>query len=58
MPRYKLVNNELIQLTTDEENKRDQEEKNWNDQNVSRKLAEIRAVRNIKFSAGYGFISK
>ena len=41
MPRYKLVNNELIQLTTDEETKRDQEEKNWNDQNVPRKLAEV-----------------
>ena len=50
MPRYKLVNNELIQLTTDEETKRDQEEKNWNDQNVSRKLAEVRAVRNIKLN--------
>ena len=50
MPRYKLVNNELIQLTTDEETKRNQEEKNWNDQNVPRKLAEVRAVRNIKLN--------
>ena len=50
MPRYKLVNNELIQLTTDEETIRDQEEKNWSDAKTTRQLSEIRRIRNQKLS--------
>jgi len=48
MPRFKLVNNELVQLTTQEETERDAEEKAWNDASAERQLSEIRRIRNEK----------
>ena len=48
MPRYKLVNNELVQLSTQEETARDVEEKIWSDAKTTRQLSEIRRIRNEK----------
>ena len=50
MPRFKLVNNELVQLTTQEETERDVEEKIWSDAKTTRQLSEIRKIRNEKLS--------
>ena len=50
MPRFKLVNNELVQLTTQEETERDVEEKIWSDAKTTRQLSEIRRIRNEKLS--------
>jgi len=45
MPRYKLVNNERIQLTAEEETARNIEEQAWNDASATRKLAQIKEIR-------------
>jgi len=45
MPRYKLVNNERIQLTAEEETARNIEEQAWNDASATRKLAQIKELR-------------
>ena len=50
MPRFKFVNNELVQLTTQEETERDVEEKIWSDAKTTRQLSEIRRIRNEKLS--------
>ena len=47
MPRYRLVNGEQIQFTTEEEAQRDAEEKAWNDGALDRALNDLREKRNI-----------
>ena len=46
MPRYKMVNNEVIQLTDAEEAARDAEEKAWTDGAPARRMADLRERRN------------
>lgn len=46
MPRYKLVNGERIQFTTEEEAQRDAEEQVWNDGAFTRAMEYLRSKRN------------
>ena len=46
MPRYKMVNGERIQLTSQEEAQRDAEEKAWNDGAYDRAMVSLREKRN------------
>jgi len=46
MPRYKLVNQELIQFTTEEETQRDIEEQQWEDGAFDREIEQLRKDRN------------
>jgi len=46
MPRYKLVNQERIQFTTEEEAQRDQEEADWEAGSFDRKIEQLRKDRN------------
>ena len=46
MPRYKMVNGERIQLTSQEEAQRDAEEKAWNDGAYDREMVLLRNRRN------------
>ena len=50
MVRYKLENNKRIQFTEEEEAEFDALETTWNNASASRKLAEVRAVRNTKLN--------
>ena len=45
MPRYRLVNNERIQFTPEEEALKDEEEKAWADKSAERKLNYIKEIR-------------
>ena len=45
MPRYRLVNNERIQFTPEEEALKDAEEKAWADRSAERKLNYIKEIR-------------
>ena len=45
MPRYRLVNNERIQFTPEEEALKDAEEKAWVDKSAERKLNYIKEIR-------------
>ena len=45
MPRYRLVNNERIQFTPEEEALKDAEEKAWADKSSERKLNYIKEIR-------------
>ena len=45
MPRYRLVNNERIQFTPEEEALKDAEEKAWADKSAERKLNYIKEIR-------------
>jgi len=47
MPRYKQVNDEVIQFTAEEEAARDAEETTWNNGALDRALEKIRFERNI-----------
>ena len=46
MPRYKMVNGERIQLTSQEEAQRDAEEKAWNDGAYDREMVSLGNRRN------------
>ena len=46
MPRYKMVNGEIIQFTAAEETARDAEEAAWADGALARAQADLRAKRN------------
>ncbi len=46
MPRYKMVNGETIQLTAEEEAARDAEEKAWADGAPTRRMQQLRNLRN------------
>ncbi len=46
MPRYRLVNNERIQFTPEEEALKDAEEKAWSDGALDRALENLRFKRN------------
>ena len=46
MPRFKMVNGEMIQLTAEEEAARDAEEKAWADGAPARRMANLREKRN------------
>jgi len=46
MPRYKLVNGERIQFTTEEEAQKDQEEADWEDGAFDRAMKDLRNKRN------------
>ena len=48
MPRYKLINGERIQFTTEEEAQRDQEEADFKAGAFDRAINELRKNRNIK----------
>jgi uncharacterized protein YqfB (UPF0267 family) len=50
MPRYKLVNGERIQLTTEEEAQRDQEEADWKAGEFDREITILRYERNKKLA--------
>ena len=50
MPRYKYINNELVQYTAEEESLRDAEEKAWNDGALDRALNDLRIKRNALLS--------
>jgi hypothetical protein len=51
MVRYHNFGNGVrVQFTAEEETARDTEEKAWNDGNATRKLAQIRLIRNTKLS--------
>ena len=50
MTRFKYVNNELIQLTAEEEAQRDAQELSWSKNSANRKLAMIREIREQKFT--------
>jgi len=50
MPRYKLVNGERIQLTSEEEAQRDQEESDWEAGAFDRAMANLRKDRNTKLA--------
>ena len=50
MPRYKYINNELVQYTAEEEALRDAEEKAWNDGALDRALNDLRIKRNALLS--------
>ena len=47
MPRYKQVNDEVIQFTAEEEAARDAEETTWNNGALDRALEKIRFERNV-----------
>ena len=47
MTRFKMVNGEKFQFTTEEEKERDLEEKAWNDAAPERRMADLREQRNI-----------
>ena len=51
MPRFKLVNGERIQLTAEEEAKRDQEEAEWEAGAFDRAILNLRQRRNALLSA-------
>lgn len=46
MPRFKMVNNEIIQFTAEEEEARDAEEKAWADGASDREINDLRQRRN------------
>ena len=46
MARYKMLNEERIQLTAEEEAQRNQEEANWEDGAFDRAIADLRYKRN------------
>ena len=46
MPRFKMVNGERIQFTTEEEAARDAEEKAWADGAPARRMADLRQRRD------------
>lgn len=46
MPRFKMVNGEMIQLTAEEEAARDAEEKAWTDGAPVHRMADLRMRRN------------
>ena len=48
MPRFKMVNNESIELTAEEEKQRDEEEKAWSDAAPARAFEDLRWKRNDK----------
>tara|TARA_R100001510_G_scaffold18262_1_gene15707 strand:+ start:415 stop:708 length:294 start_codon:yes stop_codon:yes gene_type:complete len=48
--RYKMINNELVQLSDAEEAVKVAEEKAWNDGKVDRELSELRSQRNLLLS--------
>ena len=50
MARYKYVNGERVQLSTEEENALNERETAWENESGNRKLAEIRLIRNTKLS--------
>ena len=50
MTRYKLVGNQRIPFTAEEEKARDAEEKAWNDGKADRELAELRYQRTLLLS--------
>ena len=50
MTRYKLVGNQRIPFTAEEEKARDAEEKTWNDGKADRELAELRYQRTLLLS--------
>tara|TARA_B100001113_G_C20763818_1_gene472146 strand:- start:258 stop:587 length:330 start_codon:yes stop_codon:yes gene_type:complete len=50
MTRFKYVNNELIQLTAEEEAQRDAQELSWSNNSANRKLKMIREIREQKFT--------
>tara|TARA_X000001382_G_scaffold46107_1_gene31122 strand:- start:519 stop:818 length:300 start_codon:yes stop_codon:yes gene_type:complete len=56
MTRYKMVNGERIQLTTEEEAQRDAEESAWSDGAKDRAMASLRQKRNnlLKETDHYG----
>ena len=45
--RYKMINNELVQLTDEEEEVKVAEEKAWNDDAPNRRMTELRRQRDI-----------
>ena len=47
MTRYKLVGNQRIPFTAEEETARDAEEKAWNDDAPNRRMTELRRQRDI-----------
>ena len=47
MTRYKLVGNQRIKFTAEEETARDAEEKAWNDDAPNRRMTELRRQRDI-----------
>ena len=48
MPRFKMVNNERIQFTAEEEKQRDEDEKAWSDAAPTRAFSELRSQRDQK----------
>ena len=46
MPRFKMVNAEIIQFTAEEEKARDLEEQAWADGAPARRMADLREQRN------------
>tara|TARA_Y100000004_G_scaffold170454_1_gene205515 strand:- start:183 stop:515 length:333 start_codon:yes stop_codon:yes gene_type:complete len=50
MARYKYLNGERVQLSTDEENSIIAKETAWDNDSANRKLEEIRLIRNTKLS--------
>jgi len=46
MPRYKIINNERVQFTVEEEIARDAEEQAWSDGALDRSLKQLRNKRN------------
>ena len=46
MARYKIINNERLPFTAEEEAARDAEEKAWEDGKLARKQAQMRELRN------------
>jgi len=46
MPRYKMINGERIQFTTEEETARDNEETVVENEAPARALSELRSIRN------------
>ena len=46
MPRYKIIDNQRIQLTAEEEAQKDAEETAWNDGAFDRAMEDLRAKRN------------
>ena len=46
MPRFKMVNNEIIQFTAEEEEARDAEENAWADGASDREINDLRQRRN------------
>ena len=47
MPRFKIVNDETVQLTEEEETIRDAEEKAWEDGAFDRSIFALREKRNL-----------